>query len=345
MKQSEPLPDSTLTLLYLKAKEESIRLRKRYAHTSSMTALQASKPIAPDVKIDEISEKSWKYIGYRQFSKFLSSDNDFISLRRFGNLHVRVLLTLQDEITVLESQLETIDQNASRITTKDTHNGTLRDDEVTKRGEVVKEIKKKLVEYGSLLLAVSSRHFAKLTESDKFLLRTSRLRALPTARSHDVASVSNWLFNNNDPIKSAEVEYLEHPSDLVPLVPKERSSLRRILEKWSGFRLSSLWRTDPVDACPEVELRRDHTYYSSDERVERFLVSVVLITGVAMLISPLWILHAVQDKTTQLGIITSYIVMFIGLLSFSTVASPFESLAAAAAWVLSTGRMTVMTDI
>jgi hypothetical protein len=50
-----------------------------------------------------------------------------------------------------------------------------------------------------------------------------------------------------------------------------------------------------------------------------------------MLIAPLWILNFAPGTTTKLGIITAFIVVFVGLISFITVAKPFECLAAAAA--------------
>lgn len=129
------------------------------------------------------------------------------------------------------------------------------------------------------------------------------------------------------------MEYLERTSDLVPLIPKPRSSLRRLLEKWAAFRLSFLWRSEPGSPSPELQLYADDVFYSSDSRVERSLSIFILFLGLAMLISPLWILYGVYDKTKQLGIITAYILAFVGLLSLATVASPFESLAAAAAYV------------
>ena len=85
-------------------------------------------------------------MGYRGFSTFVASDNDFFILRRFGTLHARVLLALQDRITVLESNLRAIDEDASRDD-DDYHNGTFREDRFHDRVMIIDEIRKKLGQY------------------------------------------------------------------------------------------------------------------------------------------------------------------------------------------------------
>lgn len=53
--------------------------------------------------------------------------------------------------------------------------------------------------------------------------------------------------------------------------------------------------------------------------------------GIVMLIVPLWILAFVHEQTRRLGIITAFVMAFLMLMSFATLAKPFESLAATAA--------------
>jgi len=65
--------------------------------------------------------------------------------------------------------------------------------------------------------------------------------------------------------------------------------------------------------------------------MDRFIASIILAVGICMLIVPLWILYLVHGMAARLGIITAFIFFFVGLLSFATRATPFESLAAAAA--------------
>ena len=98
---------------------------------------------------EDIEKKPWKYIGYHGYSSFISSDNDFFFLRRFGSLHARVLLALQDEIAVCEERLHAIDYKYSRKEVQDIHNGSFRQDEVHERSDLVCSIRKKLKEYGT----------------------------------------------------------------------------------------------------------------------------------------------------------------------------------------------------
>jgi hypothetical protein len=51
-----------------------------------------------------------------------------------------------------------------------------------------------------------------------------------------------------------------------------------------------------------------------------------------MLIVPLWVLNETNGARTRLAVITTFIVIFLGLIAFTTVVKPFESLAAAAAY-------------
>ena len=163
------------------------------------------------------------------------------------------------------------------------------------------------------------------------LLKFGQLRSLPTASARNVTSVSNWLYNNGDPVADEEVLYLKNRGDLVPVLPKSKSSLRLLLEKFEGFRLFSHWRLDRPDVgrldCADYE----HVFYTSDDKMERFIAIIILVLGLVMIIASLWILNAIKAAETRLGVITMFIVLFVCLLSFTTVAKPFESLAGAAA--------------
>jgi hypothetical protein len=55
----------------------------------------------------------WKYTGYRIFSRWMATDNDFLIVRRFGNLNARIILSMQDDIVQLEEQLNLIHKAVS----------------------------------------------------------------------------------------------------------------------------------------------------------------------------------------------------------------------------------------
>ncbi|TDZ15183.1 hypothetical protein Cob_v012011 [Colletotrichum orbiculare MAFF 240422] len=74
---------------------------------------------------DEVHRKPWKHIGYKGYSEFVSSEDDFFLLRRFDTLNTRVALALQDEVSQLEEELGEFDQATSHVSGPDFNNGKL----------------------------------------------------------------------------------------------------------------------------------------------------------------------------------------------------------------------------
>lgn len=70
-------------------------------HMATQDSMRSNLP-------SDYHKKPWKYAGYRDFSSFVASDNNFFILRRFSTLSARVLLALQDELVELEDQLNVI---------------------------------------------------------------------------------------------------------------------------------------------------------------------------------------------------------------------------------------------
>jgi hypothetical protein len=147
-----------------------------------------------------------------------------------------------------------------------------------------------------------------------------------------VQSVSNWLLNEENAILAEEAAYITKTHDLVQLVPKSVTPLRKLLEKSSRFRMASFWERKPSDLPTHSTTHPNTVHYSSDTRIDRFIGITITALGMGMLISPLWVLAHTDGMWRRLSVITGFIVLFLGLLAFTTVAKPFESLAAAAAY-------------
>jgi hypothetical protein len=111
------------------------------------TSTRNSVPEIPLTK-EEIEKKPWKYIGYRGYADFIASENDFYILRRFASLNARVALSLQDQISVLEEQLDELDKHCSRRDAEDLHNGSFRDNR-EERTALVEMIYEKLTKYST----------------------------------------------------------------------------------------------------------------------------------------------------------------------------------------------------
>ena len=125
-----------------------------------------------------------------------------------------------------------------------------------------------------------------------------------------------------------ETEYIKNPSDLISLVPRMKSPLRLLLERSSRFLQLGLWQQKTIDRSASED---KNTLYFSDEKIDYFVATIIMGLGLIMLIAPLWILAFLEGLVPRLGVISAFIVLFAALLSITTVAKPFESLAAAAA--------------
>ncbi|KAM7201292.1 hypothetical protein V8F33_003392 [Rhypophila sp. PSN 637] len=265
---------------------------------------------------DEIQRKPWKYIGYRGYARFISSDDDFLLLRRFDTLSSRVSLCLQDELTVIEEQLEEIDVAYSRRECQDVNNGTIRDD-IEERARLIDVAAKKLVRY------------------NEFLLQHVALKKLPSVPKREVKSIKNWHYNlDHAAISPEEQTYLDKP-DLVRLVDEEKTPLRKVIDNSLRLRTLPLWKIKKNDMEPPAvpTFCAAQISYYSNQRINKFASSVIVLIGVAMLIAPLWILQALNTLELKLAVITAFISVFLLLVSFAMVAKPFEALGATAAYV------------
>jgi hypothetical protein len=166
--------------------------------------------------------------------------------------------------------------------------------------------------------------------SDTLILQQAELKKYPLASKKAVVSVQNWHENHgNLVIAPEEQEYLSHDLDLFPLARREKTPLRKLLERSRRFRIHSVWRKKKVPELPVYDA--DTVKLLSDKRIDRFITAITMSIGSAMLIAPMWVLQALDDPSRKLAVITAFIVVFLGMVSYATVAKPPEILAATAA--------------
>ncbi|KDN65471.1 hypothetical protein CSUB01_05517 [Colletotrichum sublineola] len=193
----------------------------------------------------------------------------------------------------------------------DFNNGSFREEPIKRRAEVLRELHKALQDY------------------DEHVLRCSQMSSLPKAQGRDIESIENWFLANPGAIDQSESAFINHKEDLISIVPKVKSPLRRALERVSGFDLSPLFSMRPSGDFYDPELTR----YYNDRKIEKFITAIVVMAGFLMLVAPLWILVFVSGELERLGIITAFVALFLALVSTVTIAKPFDTLAATAAYV------------
>ena len=81
-----------------------------------------------------------KYIGYPVFSRWTATDQDLFILRRFGTVSVRVALALQDKVTELEEQLNSLDDfYSTEESPRNVDNGSYRHEVFENRKRLIEE--------------------------------------------------------------------------------------------------------------------------------------------------------------------------------------------------------------
>lgn len=159
------------------------------------------------------------------------------------------------------------------------------------------------------------------------------MRKYPNTSSHspqDIKSLENWHYNHDfKAIAPEEQKYLQYHRDLFSLVPKEKTPLRRLLEKSRQFHLFWLWRDKEAPDLPNYDA--GSIKHSSDQRINQVMTTLIMMVGLIMIIAPLWILEYLTTDEQKLSTITAFIVAFVGMLSTVTVSRPFEILGATAA--------------
>ncbi|CEJ82518.1 hypothetical protein VHEMI02578 [[Torrubiella] hemipterigena] len=84
------------------------------AELGSEESISSSSLGGAEPSEEEIQRKPWKFVGYKGYTNFISTDDSLFILRRFNSLNIRVALALQDEVSVLEEKLNILDKRYSR---------------------------------------------------------------------------------------------------------------------------------------------------------------------------------------------------------------------------------------
>ena len=151
---------------------------------------------------------------------------------------------------------------------------------------------------------------------DELVIPHSQIRARPAVPKTDISSLKTWLYNNGNAISAEETDDINHTADLFSLVPgPSNSPLRSLLDHSSRFRLLGLWRQKTNDP---IASKDENVHYFSDEKIDRFIVALIMSLGPIMLIAPLWILAFLGGLTARLAVISAFIVLFVALLSVIT---------------------------
>ncbi|KAM7185330.1 hypothetical protein V8F33_012448 [Rhypophila sp. PSN 637] len=263
------------------------------------TEPRSSKDTDAPLTQEDFIQKPWKYIGYKDFARHASSNDDFLVLRRFDRVHCRLLLMLQDQVVELESELDALDTRLSKRSAPDLDNGSMRND-VAERKDLLDRLHRRVQEYDDLL--------------NQYITLKSR----PRASQPTINKIRKWLSNHFNPIHPLEADFINNDTDLLTLAKPPRSPLKRLLEKCITLPARLLAPPENVDAAVEI------------------LTSLLIVLAAGgMFLAPLWTLAmVVEDPFDGLVSTTGFLVVFLTVFTFGTTARPFEVLAATAGYAV-----------
>ncbi|KAL8683377.1 MAG: hypothetical protein Q9186_000639 [Xanthomendoza sp. 1 TL-2023] len=226
-------------------------------------------------------------VGYPKVAAFENADPSFLIYRKFGWLHNRLLLYLQDELAELEYKLDKLDKETFSDD-EDIKLCSRRDDWTGRslRRDLIKQIAQKLEEYGKLgLLSLS---FNELLHGARAYLGLSR--PTPPALSEG---------------PSDEKTDNPQPGILIPL-PVARDQEHGwfngfLADNVFNFNRFSRTVTQYVFRTKEQKIvsgQEDITLFDP-HRLDIFLRSILTILAAALLLAPVLILFKLQPSKTD----------------------------------------------
>lgn len=171
-----------------------------------------------------------------------------------------------------------------------------------------------------------------ITRVDQFVVLHAELRSRPSVQKRQIQNIKNWHRRNPNAILPEEKDYINEEEDLMTIVPCLKTPLQRVLERTEWFSTSSCFRSKRKKNAafndPEA------IFFQSEEKVRILDTTIVLVIGLFMLLTPIWVLGLLVKHTkARLGIISAFITLFLFGIQAVTAGKPGETLAATAAYV------------
>ena len=266
--------------------------------------------------------------GYPQFSALIASHPSFHVCRRFLRIRARLLLLKQDELSLLESQLDNID-NAE---TRELFLGNRRRDANTERKDILGKIEVALASYGVSLSplptkieALTLMLFVSCINADSILDGNRRILAFDDPRKTDTTNLQNWVENTSS-LAQDETAYLLQPKDLMTILsPQDAASARltpllegvmrtlyRLFRKVSGPQITLVSR-HPLQLTigrlllliqPQSDVSRDpNISLFSTSILQRLTRAIIASIVVILLLVPIVILNALASIALRMAVI------------------------------------------
>ncbi|KAK8016715.1 hypothetical protein PG993_014904 [Apiospora rasikravindrae] len=165
--------------------------------------------------------------GYPRFTALISAHEPWFICRRFHRLHARLLLAKQDRLSLLEKQIDLIDDGEKRSLFL----SKSRCDKNGERQKIISEIDLALADY-----AFISLDELKPSEDD-YVERTTRILRHDVAKPKDIKSLRNWLAGTAAMARE-ETAFIDddHERELISLAPTMDIALQDF-DDWVGHQV------------------------------------------------------------------------------------------------------------
>ncbi|KAI9658412.1 MAG: hypothetical protein M1821_002545 [Bathelium mastoideum] len=276
-----------------------------------------------------------KCIGYPRLATLQTSTPNFSLYRGFSYLHGRVLLDLQDEVTVLERELDRFDD-------EDKEGSSIQKRTLRSRKFDIRESDRQWQVTGIRTRRHVLREIrAKLAEYDDVLIKARDIVSFRKPSPGDYDSVKRWIFDNKPLIAyGGEDEFINWKEDMVSLHQGGEwavfDGLLIALLRWlKADFIQNLFRTR--------ELRKkaggDHTVkLYTTERVETFVNLLITPVLCATLVLPIIAMYSLNISGARSAyrsavvVLVVFTLLFTGAMPLFTKAGRNEIFAAAAAY-------------
>jgi hypothetical protein len=170
--------------------------------------------------------------GYPRFSALIAADPSLHIYRRFANLRTRLLLLKQDRLSLLEKQLQEIDNQETNVLFL----GKSRCDSNSERLRILSETDDALADYGMCFRHDCCRDLYLTLWTDALVERNSKILSYIPARPRDIRSLQNWI-NGTACLARDETTYLTNYNDLTHVTSPCDDGLAERLETWIEDKL------------------------------------------------------------------------------------------------------------
>ncbi|KAF4542687.1 uncharacterized protein LTHEOB_7417 [Lasiodiplodia theobromae] len=263
---------------------------------------------------------------------FQSSDPAFSIYRNFEYLHSRVLLDLQFELSELEQELRSKDDDDAECDIGQRRLISRRRDDVEARKEVqedqdtrtrrqiLTEIRQKLVEY------------------DEVLIKARETATFQRPNKRDYKSVTTW-FMNWKPLVQREWISLQHQEDMLTLRQgREWAGFDGFIENMLTKFDCKLLRRIFQPRLLSNKTKDKHLHYYDAKRVESFVALIITIVIFILLVLPVVLMYELtsfgdrQSTFRAIGVLVVFTLLFSAAMSLLTKAKRHELFGASAAY-------------